>query len=330
MRSMGQPVLQATFDEGANDDGDVSDAALMLQQGSTIQRVQTQYAGAITVQKPRNRKDVQKAVLEEAELAGEDFFYSWTTQNKDGTRGLVEGISIEGAMIMARCWGNCAIPTELAQEGPSHWILSATFVDLETGFNVPRLFRQRKNQTAGGKMDKDRAMDIAFQIGQSKAQRNAIDKAMPTWLKEAALAKAKATSEGRFRDVAKSNKEALASFGKWGITQQQLEEKLGLPIEQWTARDHVSLSGLYRAIRDRQTSVREEFPPPASEQATAENQAKPAYDGSASADPPTATSSSDVSPSTEAKPPSVADGAEPPKDKETKKKPVPREPGQEG
>jgi hypothetical protein len=258
MRSQGKPaIVNAEFDDGP-EPGPSSDAGLVLAGGGAIQRTQTQFSSAIVVQKPRNRKAIQQAVLEEAELTGEDFFYSWTTKNKDGTRGLVEGISIEGAMILARNYGNCAVPTELVVDAPQHWILSATFVDLETGFNIPRLFRQRKGQKAGG-MDADRAMDIAFQIGQSKAQRNAIDKAMPNWLKDAALTKAKEAAEGRFKDIPAANKKAIQGFAKWNVTQQMLEEKLGLKVDFWTARDHVSLSGLYRAIQDRQTTVEAEF-----------------------------------------------------------------------
>lgn len=262
MRSNGKPaVVQAEFDERGNQLDPTGDAALMLHGGATIQRTQTQYSGALTVQKPRERKAIQTAVLEEAGLSGEDFFYSWTTKNRDGTRGLVEGISIEGAMILARNWGNCALPVDLTVDAPTHWVFAATFVDLETGFNGTRLFRQRKTQSTG-KMDADRTLDIAFQIGQSKAIRNAIDKAMPSWLTGPALEKAKSSSEGKFRDVVAANKKALAAFGEWGVTSLQLEEKLGLKIEFWTPRDHVSLSGLYRAIRDRQTTIAEEFPPP--------------------------------------------------------------------
>jgi hypothetical protein len=263
MRSQGKPgaVVQGQFDDAdpGYDGGPSTDAGMMLAQGGALQRVQTQFSSAVVVQKPRDRKKIQAAVLEEAELVGEGFFYAWSTSNKDGTKGLVEGISIEGAMILARNYGNCAIPTELVVDAPQHWIISATFVDLETGFNVPRLFRQRKGQRSGGKMDADRAMDIAFQIGQSKAQRNAIDKAMPAWLKDAALSKAKAAAEGKFKDIPEANKRAINGFAKWNVTQQMLEEKLGLKVEHWTAQDHVSLSGLYRAIKDRQTTVAEEF-----------------------------------------------------------------------
>jgi hypothetical protein len=281
-RNNGKPTL-AVADVRDSRSADITEeaAAAIVGSGQAMMRTQTEFSTAITVQRPRDRKQVQAAVLVEAELAGDDFFYSWTTKNKDNSRGLVEGLSIEGAMILARNWGNCAIPTELTVDAPTHWIIRATFVDLETGFNVPRLFRQRKSQSLGGKMDADRQMDIAFQIGQSKAQRNAIDKAMPNWLKEAALSKAKETSEGKFSNVAEANAKALAVYARIGVTQAQLEEKLGLKIEHWTARDHVSLSGLFRAIRDRQTTVAEEFPKgeaPAQEEKKDAPAAKSPYD----------------------------------------------------
>jgi len=194
MKSEGQPTLARVAEQG------MSDAGAMLAAGGTLQQTQTGYATAIQVQRPRELKQVQKAVLEEAELAGEDFFYAWTTKNKDGTRGLVEGISIEGAMIMARNWGNCAIPCRIEKDMPREWLMTGAFVDLETGFTVERPFRQRKSQ-ATGKMDADRALDIALQIGVSKAQRNAIVQAMPKWLKGTALEKSKAAAEGKFKNV---------------------------------------------------------------------------------------------------------------------------------
>lgn len=312
MRTSGQPVVQAEFDEETGEQLQGSDAAMILHGGNALQRTQTQYSGAIVVQRPRERKAIQKAVIEEAELAGEDFFYSWTTQNKDGSRGLVEGISIEGAMIMARNYGNCAIPTELAVDAPGHWVICATFVDLETGFNVPRLFRQRKNQTAGGRMDKDRAMDIAFQIGQSKAQRNAIDKAMPTWLKEKALAAAKAAAEGKYKDVPAWNEKAVKAYAKIGVTQAQLEEKLGLKIEHWTSRDHVSLDGLYRAIRDRQTTVADEFPTePKADPAAAATGAPSSYDAAGAAPTQSAPAEAPAAAAAPATPPAAQPAASP-------------------
>jgi hypothetical protein len=46
------------------------------------------------------------------------------------------------------------------------------------GFVLERPFQQRKGQNVGGGMDKDRATDIVFQIGTSKAARNVVCNAL--------------------------------------------------------------------------------------------------------------------------------------------------------
>jgi len=265
MRTNGKPNL-AHFQDGM--DHPTSDAGAIVQAGGTLQQTATSYSTAVTVQRPREKKSVLSAVVEEAGLCGEGFFYSWTVNDRSSKTGksLVEGVSIDGAMIMARNWGNCAVPIGLVQDAPQHWVLSADFVDLETGFNVRRLFRQRKSQSAG-KMDAERSLDIAFQIGQSKAQRNVILKAMPEWLVTQALDAAKATAEAKYEDVPKHAPKFVATFKKLGVTQEQLEAKLGYPMADWQPRDLVALAAIGRAIKDRQTTVANEFPEPEAEPA---------------------------------------------------------------
>src|ERR1700685_1448077 len=90
--------------------------------GETMRRVQTTYATAIQVQKPRVLARVQKSILEEANLAGETFFYGWGA-GKDK----IEGPSQELAHALARCWGNCALEFAPVQETAEAWIFTAYF-----------------------------------------------------------------------------------------------------------------------------------------------------------------------------------------------------------
>jgi len=275
MRNAGKPDL-ATLD---NNDGMNSDAGAIVQSGQAIQQVRTQYSGAITVQKPRNRKELLASSLEEARLCGPDFYYRWTVNTKDGP-AIVQGVSIDGAMILARNFGNCGVPVQLNVDAPGHWVLEATFVDLETGFNVTRLFRQRKGQTAGKKMDSDRSQDIAFQIGQSKAQRNVIVKALPIWLLQPCFEAAQAVEEEKYKDVAVHAPKALAAWGKnHGITQEQLEKKIGRKVAAWTPRDLAVLAAIYRGIKEGSTTLENEF----AGEGPAEPEAQPAETAAAAA-----------------------------------------------
>lgn len=241
--------------------------------GQQIQKVGARHLEAVRITEPRAIDIVKKNVCREAELCGDDFFYAWEVKTNDGPK-IVEGISIDGAAIMARLWGNCILEVTEDAEGPQHWNLNATFVDLETGFHANRLFRQRKGQT-GGKMDADRALDIDFQIGQSKAQRNVVVKFMPVWLKTAAMEAAKAAAFAALDDTEKLKKavESLTDrYAMGDITVEDLERKLGerqveegesnepVRADAWTPRDIVTLNGIWKAVRDRMTTWKAEFP----------------------------------------------------------------------
>jgi len=222
-------------------------------------RTQTNYTTAMVVPVPRVVKTVLARAIAEAELAGEDFEYFWTQKG-----GEIRGLSIEGAMILYRNWQNCALPTEVVVDAPEHWLLRATFIDLETGTSVERLFRQRKGQTTSSKMDADRAQDIAFAIGQSKVQRNAIDKAMPVWLKNATCEAARKSAAAKLGDLGKAIDDVLTKYtsaSKGRITLEMLERKFGVVRAMWTPPLVVQIKQLYKSLIDRVTSIETEFPP---------------------------------------------------------------------
>ncbi len=266
MRTSTQPNVRArAADERQVIEGDFEEldlpqgtSALSTVSSQGLARTQTQYATAVRVQVPRDIDRVIERVEKEAKYAADDFLYSFSI-GKGEKRTLVEGVSIDGAMILARNYGNCGVDVDIVQEGPQHWILKAVFVDLETGYTLPRLFRQRKSGAVHGKFDEDRKLDIAFQIAQSKAQRNVITKAMPSYLVAAAVTASKKAAAAKIEDLPKAIHDAVATFGKMNVTPEQLEAFIGVPRARWNATDIVRLRATYRAINERQTTVEQEF-----------------------------------------------------------------------
>jgi len=236
----------------------------LLESGKGLTRTSMgEYVAAVKVQVPRNKAIVQKRVLDECQIAGEEFYYSWTIHYEDKETGekktkIVEGPSIKLAMCLAREWTNCAIDV-FVSEDESHWTFTGVFVDLETGFTAKRLYRQRKSSVTG-QYEPDRKLDIAFQIGQSKCIRNVVISSMPGWLVERALKAAKQSTVAEIKtDVARAISVAIESFGAFGVSQEMLEQKLNKPVAEWTADDVALLRGLYRALADGETSIRQEF-----------------------------------------------------------------------
>lgn len=241
----------------------------LLRDGMAVQKVQTPYATAIAVQKPRSIARVTANVLEEAKLAGSSFFYRWKVKNKKtGREDTVEGASIDLAMCMARNYGNCAIDVD-DEETLSDYKFKGVFIDLESGFTCPRLFKQRKKQNIGMD-DTGRAEDIIYQIGQSKAIRNAIVRAMPNWLSEQAIDAATQAELSKIKpeNIAIARARAFDFFRQYGVSQERIEAKIGRKLDEWTAQDIVDLKGMATALKEGRISATELFPEP--EQAKSE------------------------------------------------------------
>lgn len=281
-RPKGNELAQRAPDAMAVGD-DESGAMDVVRQGLTAQTLRTRVVTAQRVAVPRNLAKVTEAVKREAALVGEDFEYRWTV----GAGSEISGVSVDGAMIMLRNFGNCDCEVEIAEDAPRHWILRATFIDWETGFTLSRLFRQRKDNAVHGRMDEDRKLDIAFQIGQSKAQRNAIMKALPVWLVKSAIEAAQDATEAKI-DIAVEREKNLKYWAKAGVTQAMLEGKIGAPIDAWSKRDYVRLRALWNALREKETTKEVEFPelaPKTALPASTEAPAAPAAPAAAPSDP---------------------------------------------
>ena len=241
---------------------DNSVAARTLAKGGALQQVRSSYATAIAVQQPRILHDVERRLLEEARLSGEDFYYGWGS-GKDA----IEGASVKLAMAAARCYGNCAIEALPVQDMPDSWIFTAAFVDLETGFTLTRQFRQSKQWVVYGRHDPERKDDIRFQIGQSKAARNVILNAVPEVLIRHAMDEAKAGVRVGIEKYVKENSMpkavdlVLSGLAKVGVSEKLVLEKVGkAKREAVTVDDLVILRGDLAAIQKGQERADMLFP----------------------------------------------------------------------
>ncbi len=281
-------AIDMDFDEQTGDE--------IVTRGMTAQTMRTRTVTAQRIAVPRDLDKYRAAVVREAALCGEDFEYRWTVNGKGGKQ-MVEGVSVDGALIMLRNFGNCALETEPVKEleTPQHWVFRSTFIDWETGFTYERCFQQRKTPPLGMK-DQDRALDMAYQIGQSKSQRNTIVKAMPVWLVRDATNAARESATAAIKDVPAKAKEAIASFEKKGVTREQLEIKVGAKVDQWNPRDILTLRAIAKAIKDRETTLENEFPPLETAPPPAIPAVNPTPPASAPADAPSAPASAPADP----------------------------------
>lgn len=239
-----------------------SGPAELIEQGRALQRVQARYAGAIVVQKPRDIRTVEESVKREAALIGEDGFYAW-----GAGKNRIEGASIELSMTLARCWGNCVVEQLTPEETRDAWIFSQVFVDLETGFSYARAFRQAKRWKIHGNFDEDRADDMRFQIGQSKAARNVILRSLPSWLVNRALdvckggVREKIEKRIESRGLADVQSSAVAHLEKLGVPRDRVLASFGRKaIAALTVEDLVTIAGSVRALETGSDTADSLFP----------------------------------------------------------------------
>src|SRR6202011_2222346 len=72
------------------------------------------------------------------------------------------------------------VDTRVIDLGAS-WLIYARFTDFESGYALTRPFQQDKGASKLGGDDQARKLDIAFQIGVSKAIRNVVTNALQTF-----------------------------------------------------------------------------------------------------------------------------------------------------
>jgi hypothetical protein len=101
---------------------------------------------------------------------------------------------------------------------------------------------------------------MEYQIGQSKAIRNAIDKGCPAWLKAKAMERAKAAAAGSLGDSTDMRLQKLRkAFARYDVTPYHLEARVGREMKDFEEDDFAALLGVFNAIKDGQTTPENEF-----------------------------------------------------------------------
>lgn len=252
---MEELFAEATVYTGEPEQNQKHENTMPVPQAPMLQS-KTQYHTAVSVQRPRNLDKVVAAVLREAEFAGEAFYYSFPMGGKK-----VEGASIGLALAVAREWTNCAVPVDY-HETVTEWVFNAHFVDLEKGFTVSRVYRQKKGKGRFKKLDDDRAEDMTFQAAQSRAIRNVVLAGIPRWLADQAREKAKeAVIKGISKEgIAAASDKALKFLSGYGVTEDRVIVALGKPKNEWTSEDIANLRGMASQLKDGQANADYLFP----------------------------------------------------------------------
>ena len=215
--------------------------------------------GAQQIAIPRDEKKILEKVKVLAAAAGTDWYYRYPVKSKGGGQDWVEGPSIKLANDLARLYGNCEIETRVTDLGDS-WLIYARFTDYETGFVMTRPFQQRKGQR-GMRTGDDRGLDIAFQIGASKAIRNVIVNSLQTFADFAFDEARNALVEKIGRNLDGWRERCIQRIAERKIELNRVERVIGRAAKDWMAPDLARVVAMMQSIADGMSSADEAFPP---------------------------------------------------------------------
>lgn len=195
--------------------------------------------------------------------AGDDWFYRFPVRNRQkGTTDYIEGPSIKLANDLARIYGNCEVDVRVQDLGES-WLIYARFTDYETGYALTRPFQQNKGGAriggSGGDADA-RRLDIALQIGVSKAIRNVTVNALQTYADYAFDAAKNSLVEKIGKNLVGYRERTLRGVENLGVELPRVEHLMGKPAKDWNAADVARVIALCKGISDGMSTVDETFP----------------------------------------------------------------------
>jgi len=237
----------------------------LISAGSQILQIRTKSQLLVAIQRPRDVKSFEVKLLAMAAEAGEDFFYF--IQYKDGT--VIEGPGVGLARAAAQLWGNCSVDTRIEQETPEVFLVRSDFVDFETNYTRSETKRVSKliARKGGYVRATDKALDLVYQQGASKVERDCILRSLPKHVIERAFELAKVAALQEKAPIPQQIARIVRRFGELKIGMKQVERYIGCAFtlegikaaEKNAAEVCASLRGLITAIKGGDTSIDEAF-----------------------------------------------------------------------
>jgi hypothetical protein len=216
--------------------------------------------GAQQVHVYRDESKILQKLTAIAAAAGTDWFYRFPVKKKDGGTDWIEGPSIKLANDVARIFGNNVNEIRELDVGDA-WVFYARFTDIETGFSMERAYRQRKSQGSLKTKDADRQLDIAYQIGQSKAIRNCIVNSLQIYADYAFEQARNSLVEKIGKDLAGWRDRTLQGLAKMPVEVVRVERVIGRANREWLAPHVAQVIAMMKSVADGMASVDEVFPP---------------------------------------------------------------------
>ena len=209
---------------------------------------------------PRDEVQAYNRVAQACQRKGiaEKAFYSY---NRGG--GTVSGPTIRFAEELARCWGNIDYGIKELSQDDGKSEMQAYAWDLETNAQSVQNFTNPHIREVGGKAKILTSQRDIYEINANmgaRRLRSRILAILPTDLVDMAINECKKTLAGNNDEpLIDRVKKMIVAFGKIGVTQDQIEKRLGRKVDTMTIDDFTDYIGIYNAIKQGESKIAEWF-----------------------------------------------------------------------
>lgn len=169
---------------------------------------------------------------------------------------VVRGPSIRLVEVLARNWENLSYgANEIETDGDSTTVKAFAW-DLQTNVSDEKVFTVRHvRSTRNGTYKLKDERDIYEMVANKAARRKraCILAVLPGWYVDAAVKACEDTLKNAMtsqKSVEEVRANMVTSFEEFGVTPEQIENKMGMPVDKLTMQNLISLSKLHSAIKD--------------------------------------------------------------------------------
>lgn len=188
----------------------------------------------------------------------EDCFYALKRGQGDEAK-IIEGLSVRFAEIMANAWGNIRVGTRIIGNDGKTITAQGICHDLESNVATSVEVRRRITNKAGKTFSDDMVV-VTGNAASAIAYRNAVLKVIPKAITKRIVDNVKEVALGKALDLETSRNNAFSNFKKIAVTEHQILEFLEKKtIQEIGKEDILTLKGLWNAIKEGSTTVKETF-----------------------------------------------------------------------
>lgn len=220
-------------------------------------------------------RDINKVLNQIATYAtmdtqtAEECFYVLRRSGANGDKA-IEGLSIRMAEIIAGAWGNLRVQTRIIANDGKTITAQGICHDLETNVAYSGETKRRITDSKGRTYSEDMQV-VTGNAASAIAFRNAVLRVVPKAVTKRVIDEVKRVALGQAIDLETSRQKCLESFLKIGVTEKMVFDYLGISkVEEIDKERLFELRGVWTAIKDGETTVKEMFTKPQEEKSQAE------------------------------------------------------------